>query len=41
MKDDGPLSHVQIDGADASTTADYKTGTKVDVSTWTWKNAGL
>jgi hypothetical protein len=41
MKDDGALSNVQIDGADASTTADYKTGTKVDISTWTWKNAGL
>jgi hypothetical protein len=41
MKDDGALSNVQIDGADASTTADYKTGTKVDISTWTWKDAGL
>jgi hypothetical protein len=41
MKDDGALSNVQIDGADASTTADYKTGAKVDISTWTWRNAGL
>ncbi|WP_028889985.1 hypothetical protein [Tenacibaculum ovolyticum] len=41
MKDDGPLVNVQIDGADASNTADYKTGTKVDVSTWSWKTAGL
>ncbi|OCK43785.1 hypothetical protein BA195_03545 [Tenacibaculum soleae] len=41
MKDDGDLSNVKIDGADASTTADYKTGTKVDVSTWSWKSAGL
>ena len=41
MKDGGALSNVQIDGADASTTADYKTGTKVDVSGWTWKSAGL
>jgi hypothetical protein len=41
MKDGGSLSNVQIDGADASTTADYKTGDKVDISTWTWRNAGL
>ncbi|MDD7915185.1 hypothetical protein [Polaribacter ponticola] len=41
MKDGGDLSNVQIDGADASTTADYKTGTKVDVSTWSWKSKGL
>ena len=41
MKDGGALSNVQIDGVDASTTADYKTGTKVDVSGWTWKSAGL
>ena len=41
MKDNGPLANVIIDGAAATTTADYKTGTKVDVSTWTWKSAGL
>ena len=41
MKDGGALSNVQIDGVDASTTADYKTGTKVNVSGWTWKSAGL
>ncbi|AUC16383.1 hypothetical protein BTO06_15030 [Tenacibaculum sp. SZ-18] len=41
MKDGGSLSNVQIDGSDADTTADYKTGTKVDISTWTWRNAGL
>ena len=41
MKDGGALSNVQIDGTDASTTADYKTGTKVAVSSWTWKSAGL
>ena len=41
MKDDGPLANVIIDGATASTTADYKTGTKVDISTWTWRSAGL
>ncbi len=41
MKDDGPLANVIIDGVAASTTADYKTGTKVDVSAWSWKTAGL
>ena len=41
MKDGGPLVNVIIDGSSASTTADYKTGTKVDISTWTWKTAGL
>jgi hypothetical protein len=41
MKDGGDLANVIIDGVAASTTADYKTGTKVDISTWTWKNAGL
>ena len=41
MKDGGSLDNVLIDGAAASTTADYKTGTKVDVSGWTWKSAGL
>tara|TARA_B110000503_G_scaffold11917_1_gene16053 strand:+ start:176 stop:796 length:621 start_codon:yes stop_codon:yes gene_type:complete len=41
MKDGGALSNVQIDGADASITADYKTGTKVDISTWTWRNTAL
>ena len=41
MKDGGSLDNVLIDGVAASTTADYKTGTKVDVSGWTWKSAGL
>ena len=41
MKDDGALENVIIDGVAASTTADYKTGTKVDITSWTWKNAGL
>ncbi|MFT5213795.1 MAG: hypothetical protein ACI9WV_001519 [Patiriisocius sp.] len=41
MKDGGSLDNVIIDGVSASTTADYKTGTKVDISTWTWKSAGL
>ena len=41
MKDDGPLTNVIIDGVAASTSAEYKTGTKFDVSAWSWKNAGL
>ncbi|NVK10307.1 MAG: hypothetical protein HWD89_14750, partial [Tenacibaculum sp.] len=41
MKDGGPLANVVIDGEAASTTADYKTGTKVDISTWSWREAGL
>ena len=41
MKDGGDLENVIIDGAAASTTLDYKTGTKVDISTWTWKSVGL
>ncbi len=41
MKDGGALSNVQIDGADATTTDAYNTGTKVDISTWTWREAGL
>jgi len=41
MKDGGSLENVIIDGVAASTTADYKTGTKVDTSSWSWKNAGL
>jgi hypothetical protein len=41
MKDGGSLDNVIIDGLSASTTADYKTGTKVVASDWTWKSAGL
>jgi hypothetical protein len=41
MKDGGSLENVIIDGVAASTTAEYKTGTKVDVSAWSWKSAGL
>jgi len=41
MKDGGSLANVIIDGVAASTIADYKTGTKVDVSAWSWKTAGL
>ncbi len=38
MKDDGPLANVIIDGVAADPTAAYNTGTKVDISTWTWLN---
>ncbi len=41
MKDGGPLANVIIDGAAATTTNTYNTGTQVDISTWTWKNAEL
>ena len=41
MKDGGSLQNVIIDNTAASTTADYKTGTKVAVAAWTWKSAGL
>ncbi|MBN1967896.1 MAG: hypothetical protein JW870_00865 [Candidatus Delongbacteria bacterium] len=41
IKADNPLSEVMIDGAPADTTASYNTGTKVDVSGWTWKDATL
>jgi hypothetical protein len=41
MANDGPLANVIIDGVAASLSGVYNTGTKVDVSTWTWINAGL
>ena len=41
MKNDGALSNVQIDGADATTTNAYNTGTKVDISSWSWRAAEL
>lgn len=41
MKDGGALSNVQIDGADATVDGDYTTGTKVDISTWSWISASL
>ncbi|TVZ56617.1 hypothetical protein OD91_1908 [Lutibacter sp. Hel_I_33_5] len=41
MKDGGPLANVIIDGADADPAKDYKTGTKVDISAWSWRNKGL
>jgi hypothetical protein len=52
MKDGGVLSNVQIEGADADATLmagetkkytlnSGKNATALDISTWTWKNAGL
>ena len=41
MKDDGPLANVIIDGAAATLTDAYDSGTQVDISTWSWINAGL
>ncbi len=41
MKDGGPLANVIIDGAAATTTNDYNSGTQVDISAWTWKDASL
>ncbi|WP_317041341.1 hypothetical protein [Leeuwenhoekiella marinoflava] len=41
MVDGGALTNVLIDGAAAVVTGDYTTGTKVDISTWTWIDARL
>lgn len=41
MKDNGPLDNVIIDGAPASLTNQYNHGALVNISGWTWKNAGL
>ena len=41
MKDRGPVANVKIDGAAAAVSGNYKTGTKLDVSTWSWINARL
>ena len=52
MKDGGAVSNVQINGADADATLlsgetnkytlnSEKDSEKVDISTWTWKDAGL
>ncbi len=41
MKDSGPVANVKIDGGTATVSGNYKTGTKVDVSTWSWINARL
>lgn len=39
MKDDGELSNVQIDGANADVNENYNVGTKVDISNWSWIQA--
>lgn len=41
MKDDGSLSNVQIDGANADVNSAYNSGTKVEISSWTWREAEL
>lgn len=41
MKDNGSLSNVQIDGADANVNNAYNNGTKVDISAWSWKDGEL
>ncbi len=41
MKDDGALTNVQIDGSDADISADYTSGTKIDISNWSWIEASL
>ena len=41
MKDSGPVTNVLLDGAAAAVSGNYKTGTKVDVSTWSWISARL
>ena len=38
MKDNGPLENVVIDGIAANPDADYNTGSKVDISGWSWIN---
>jgi len=41
MKDGGSLNNVIIDGNPASITADYNTGTKVNISSWSWRQENL
>ena len=41
MANNGALSNVKIDGVDADITKPYNTGTKVNVSTWNWKDSVL
>ncbi|MDA3929029.1 MAG: hypothetical protein PF541_08715 [Prolixibacteraceae bacterium] len=40
MKDDGPLANVVIDGVTADPASAYTSGTKVDISGWTWLTLG-
>jgi len=41
MKDGGPLANVVIDGKTATTSNAYDGGTKIDISGWSWREAGL
>ncbi|MGB2128550.1 MAG: hypothetical protein ACPHXR_03645 [Flavicella sp.] len=41
MKDDGALTNVKIEGADADVDADYAAAPTVDPTQWTWINAEL
>jgi hypothetical protein len=41
MKDNGPLENVVIDGASADPAASYNSGTQIDISGWSWKDASL
>ncbi|MBN1768905.1 MAG: hypothetical protein JXR50_07410 [Prolixibacteraceae bacterium] len=41
MKDNGPLENVVIDGETANPAASYNSGTKVNTTGWTWKDATL
>ena len=41
MKDNGPVANVKVDGVTASVSGNYKTGTKVDITSWSWINARL
>lgn len=41
MKDGGPLENVVIDGVAANPDAEYTSGTKVDISGWSWIQAVL
>ena len=40
MRDNGPLENVKIDGETADPNATYN-AEKIDISSWTWKNASL
>ncbi|MDT0553680.1 hypothetical protein [Urechidicola vernalis] len=41
MKDGGSLDNVKIDGASATTSDAYNTGTKVDINAWNWRLGSL
>lgn len=41
MRDNGPIANIKVDGANASISGNYKTGTKLNITDWTWKNSRL